>query len=53
MPLSTLRARLLDNWGYKLLALLLSALLYLFVRGDLREPSEEPGPTGSVGHGSH
>jgi YbbR domain-containing protein len=53
MALSTLWDWLQDNWGYKLLALLLSVMLYLFVRGDLREPSEEVGPAGPAAHGSH
>jgi len=50
---ATLKERLLENWGYKLLALLLSVMLYLFVRGDLREPPEEAGPAGPAAHGSH
>ena len=53
MPLSTLGGRLRENWGYKLLALLLSLLLYLFVRGELREPSDELGVASPASHTSH
>jgi hypothetical protein len=53
MPLSTLGERLKENWGYKLLALLLSVLLYLFVRGELREPQSEFGTAAPAAHAGH
>ena len=35
--LGPVRRLLFENWGYKLLSLVLAVLLYLFVRGERRD----------------
>ncbi len=43
-----MRRLVVENWGYKLLSLVLAVLLYLFVRGERRDARPLPAPVSAA-----